>query len=74
MQGITSETTQQQLYSENIRRNVLGLIFGLDLNFNRHLSLGGRLAWDLQDNNGDGTSTLPRYRDYWGQVTAGFRF
>ncbi len=72
-QGVTSETTQQEFNNDNIRHNVFGLIFGLDINFS-HLTLGGRVAWDLQDNNGNGTSTLPQYRNFWGQLALGFRF
>lgn len=71
-QGTTSETTQQSFSNENLRRNILGLMFGMDINFS-HLTLGARVAWDLQDNDGNGTSTLPRYRNIWGQVTLGFR-
>lgn len=69
-QGVTSNTTQEQFNNDNIRKNVFGLIFGLDIDMG-HITLGGRVAWDLQDNNGDGTSTLPRYRNIWGQVTLG---
>jgi len=69
-QGVTSSTTEQQFNNDNIRKNVFGLIFGLDIDMG-HLTLGGRIAWDLQDNNGDGTSTLPRYKNIWGQLTLG---
>jgi hypothetical protein len=68
--GVTSSTTQQQFNNDNIRRNVFGLMFGLDIDIS-HITLGGRIAWDLQDNNGDGTSTLPRYRNTWVQMTLG---
>jgi hypothetical protein len=71
--GVTSVSTQQEFQNDNITHNVFGLIFGLDINFSQ-LTLGGRVAWDLQDNNGDGTSTLPQYRNFWGQLTLGFRF
>jgi hypothetical protein len=71
--GVTSETTQQEFQNDNIRHNILGFISGADLNFNQ-LTFAGRIAWDLQDNNGNGTSTLPRYRNFWGQFALGFRF
>ncbi len=73
-QGITTETTQQQFENDNVRHNIFGFITGIDLNLNRIITLGGRVAWDEQDNNGDGTSTLPRYRNFWGQVALGLRF
>ena len=72
MNGVTSTTTQQAFDNDNLRHNVFGLIFGFDINLN-HITLGARVAWDLQDNNGNGTSSLPRYRNIWGQVTLGFR-
>jgi hypothetical protein len=72
--GVTTETTQQQFQNDNIRRNVFGVIAGIDLNLNRKFTLGGRVAWDEADNNGDGTSTMPQYRNYWGQATLGYRF
>jgi hypothetical protein len=70
--GVTSETTQTAFQNDNISHNIFGLIFGLDMNFS-HITLGARIAWDLQDNNGNGTSTMPRYRNVWGQLTLGFR-
>lgn len=72
-QGVTSTTTEQEFVNNNIRHNIFGLMFGADVNMNP-FTLGGRIAWDLEDNNGDGTSTLPRYRNIWGQLTLGFRF
>jgi Outer membrane protein beta-barrel domain len=71
-QNVTSQTTQQDFNNDNIRHNIFGLIFGLDINFD-HFTVGGRIAWDEQDNNGDGTSSLPRYRNIWGQLTLGIR-
>lgn len=72
--GVTTETMQQQFQNDNIRHNVFGIITGIELNLNRSFVLGGRLAWDELDNNGDGTSTMPRYRNYWGQATLGYKF
>jgi Outer membrane protein beta-barrel domain len=70
--GISVED-QEEFENDNIRKNIFGLVAGLDLNINRFV-LGGRLAWDLQNNNGDGTSDTPRYKYVYGQITAGFRF
>jgi hypothetical protein len=72
-QNETSSTTEQNFKNDNLRRNVFGMIFGLDMNFSQW-TIGARVAWDLQDNNGDGSSTLPRYRNVWGQLTLGYRF
>jgi hypothetical protein len=59
--------------NNNIRKNVLCFTGGLDINV-RHLVLGARAGWDIQDNNGDGTSTTPRYKNVWYQATIGYRF
>jgi hypothetical protein len=32
-----------------------------------------RANFDLQNNNGDGTSTTPRYKNAWYQATLGIR-
>jgi hypothetical protein len=59
--------------NDNIRRNTLCFLGGIDFNLN-NLVLGTRVGWDIQSNNGDGTSTTPRYRNRWVQATLGFRF
>lgn len=71
--GVTTETTQQKFQNDNIRHNVFGIIGGIELNLSRTFALGGRMAWDEVDNNGNGTSTMPRYRNYWMQVTLGYK-
>jgi len=70
----TSTTQQEQVFkSDNIRKNILCFIGGVDFNFN-HLVLGARAGWDLKNNNGDDTSTTPRYKNAWLQATVGVRF
>lgn len=59
--------------NENIRKNTLGFIAGLDVNLNA-LVIGARVGWDLSQNNGDGTSQTPRYKNTWVQATLGYRF
>jgi hypothetical protein len=36
--------------------------------------LSARSGWDVQRNNGDGTSSIPRYKNVWFQATIGYRF
>jgi hypothetical protein len=67
----TSEQTQQ-FSSENLRKNVLGFVGGVDINV-KNLVIGLRAGWDIQNNNGDGTTTTPRYKNAWTQATVGFR-
>ena len=71
--GSTTIERQQVFESANIRRNTLCFATGADLNI-RHLVLGARLGWAVQNNNGDGSVTVPRYKDVWFQTTVGYRF
>lgn len=59
--------------NDNIRKNTLSILGGVDFNFNR-IVIGTRVGWDLQSNKGDGTSETPRYKNIWYQATIGFRF
>jgi hypothetical protein len=67
----TSEQTKE-FDSENLRKNVLGVVGGVDINV-KNLVIGLRAGWDIQNNNGDGTTTTPRYKNAWTQATVGFR-
>ena len=70
--GSASSTTEQQFKNDNARKNIFGLTGGVDLNL-RHVVLSGRVGWDMVNNNGDGSSTTPRYKNEWLQLTVGFR-
>lgn len=73
----TSEslTMQQETEYKNqdIRKNILCFVGGLDLNLRRY-AFGVRAGWDVQNNNGDGTSTEPRYKNVWYQGTVAIKF
>jgi hypothetical protein len=69
----SSVEQEQDFKNDNIRKNTLCFIGGADINLG-HLVLGARAGWDLQNNNGNGTSTTPRYKNVWYQATVGFRF
>ncbi|MFZ4106280.1 porin family protein [Flavobacterium sp.] len=72
--GGTLTSTQEQTYNnENLRKNTFCLTGGADINID-HLVIGLRAGWDVQNNNGDGTSTTPRYKNMWYQATVGYRF
>jgi hypothetical protein len=62
----------EEFDNDNIRKNVLGIIAGVDVNVNQ-LVIGARAGWDLSTNNGDGSSQTPRYKNAWVQATLGFR-
>ncbi len=64
---------QEDFKNENIRKNTFCFTGGFDIYVNNFL-FSARIGWDLKDNNGDGTSTTPRYKNTWTQATVGFRF
>ncbi len=66
-------TIEQEFENDNIRKNTLGASIGIDINLG-HFVFGARANWDLQENNGDGTSTTPRYKNQWMQASIGVRF
>jgi hypothetical protein len=72
-----SSSQEAEIKNQNIRKNTLGLEFGLDFNKKINFVLSGRLAWDLQNMNGGGTSTSTststRYANSWAQLTVGYK-
>lgn len=71
--GSLSGTQEEEFTNNNIRKNTFSVIGGADINV-ENLVIGLRAGWDLKNNNGDGTSTTPRYKNMWYQVTVGYRF
>lgn len=71
--GANSVTQSQAFKNDNVRKNIFGAVGGIDVNI-RHLVLSGRTGWDMQTNNGNGTSYTPRYKNVWLQGTIGYRF
>lgn len=69
----TSIAQETEFENDNIRKNTLCVVGGFDLTM-KHIVLSARAGWDLQNNNGDGTSTTPRYKNAWYQATIGYRF
>lgn len=70
--GDDSGVQEQQFDNDNIRKNILGIVGGVDVHI-LSILVSGRVCWDLQYNKGDGTSETPRYRNQWVQLTLGFR-
>jgi hypothetical protein len=64
---------EQDFKNNNIRKNTLCFTGGLDITI-KNIVIGARVGWDLLTNNGDGTSTNPRYKNEWYQATIGYRF
>jgi hypothetical protein len=69
----TSYVQEDEFKNDNVRKNIFGAVAGLDINL-KHIILGARVGCDLQNNNGDGTSTTPRYKNTWFQGTIGYSF
>ena len=70
----TATVEQRKLFeSDNIRKNLLSFTGGADVNLSNFV-IGLRANYDTQNNNGDGTSTTPRYKNAWYQATVGIRF
>jgi hypothetical protein len=71
--NLLSDEQEQDFKNDNIRKNIFCLIGGVDVNLS-HIVLGVRVGWDVSNNNGDGSSTNPQYRNVWYQATLGLRF
>lgn len=69
----TSFTQEQEFQHDNIRKNIFGFVVGFDINL-KHVTLGARVNWDVQNNNENGTSSTPRYKNVWYQGTIGYKF
>lgn len=63
---------ESEFKNENIRKNTFSLATGADINF-RNFVFAARIGWDLYNNNGNGTSSTPRYKNVWGGLTLGIR-
>jgi hypothetical protein len=67
-----STEQEQEFNNDNIRKNILGFVAGVDMLY-QHFVLSGRVGWDFQTNSGDGSSLTPRYKNQWLQFTAGIK-
>jgi len=70
--GINSVGQAQEFTNDNIRKNILGFVAGFDIIITQ-VVISARAGWDFQTNNGNGTSSTPRYKNQWLQLTVGFK-
>lgn len=63
---------ENEFENDNIRKNTLSFVGGADINLG-NVVVGSRVGFDLFENQGDGSSTTPRYKNVWVQATFGFR-
>ncbi len=68
---ISNFDIEKEFENDNIRENTFCFVGGVDINVENFV-IGARVGWDLFNNNGDGTSTTPRYKNTWLQLTVGF--
>jgi len=71
--GTIDAVVEEEFENENIRKNIMCFLGGADFNLSK-LVVGARVGWDIQNNNGDGTSDTPRYKNVWYQLTLGVKF
>lgn len=70
--GSTTILQEKEFENDNIRKNILCFTGGVDVNI-EHFVVGARAGWDFQNNNGNGVSETPRYKNAWYQLTFGYR-
>lgn len=70
--GFSSEQ-QEELNSDNYKKNIFGFVVGADVNIEQFV-ISGRLAWDINKSDVDGNTTEPRYKNQVAQLTVGYRF
>jgi len=68
---ISNFDIEKEFDNDNIRENTFCFVGGIDVNLENFV-FGVRAGLDLFNNNGDGTSTTPRYKNTWFQLTVGF--
>jgi len=61
--GTTSYEQTVDNDNDNITKNIFGGVIGLDINLSHNLFLYGRYTIDFKNNNGDGTSSTPAYKN-----------
>jgi hypothetical protein len=71
--GNITAVQEQEFKNEDIRKNIMSAALGFDVYITRFV-FSGRYNFDLQENNHDGSSYSPRYKNIWLQGTIGVRF
>ncbi|MGY6523430.1 MAG: porin family protein [Mongoliitalea sp.] len=70
--GSNSTEQEEEFGKIDVRKNILGFVGGVDLNINRFV-VSGRFGYDFLNNHTDGSSTVPRYKNQWLQITFGLK-
>ncbi len=67
-------TLQERRYDYNGDKTFLGGVIGVTVDLNRNVDLRGRYNIDFRENNPDGSSGTPSYRNQVWQFGLGFKF
>jgi hypothetical protein len=65
---------QQDKYTYNGDKTFIGGVLGVAIDLNRNVELRGRDNIDFQENNPNGTSGVPAFKNQVWQVGLGFKF
>lgn len=68
-----SYSQEQEFKQDDIQKNILGFVFGIEFNL-KHLLLSARTGWDILRNKDDGSSETPRYKNVSTLLTIGYSF
>jgi hypothetical protein len=71
--GNTSTTQEEDINSDNYKKNILGFVVGADINLDKFI-ISGRAGWDISKSDSNGDSTKPRYKNQVLQLTLGYAF
>jgi len=71
--GTTTIEQENTFQNDDVRKNIFCFTGGVDITM-KHFVIGARAGWDVQNNNPNGVSTTPRYKNVWYQATIGYRF
>ncbi|PWA04787.1 porin family protein [Flavobacterium psychrotolerans] len=71
--GNITSTEEENINSENYKKNIFGFVVGADVNVNNFI-ISGRAGWDISKTDTNGDSSKPRYKNQVLQVTLGYAF
>ena len=71
--GEITPDQQNKITLDNNTKNAFSLVTGIDLKI-KHFLISGKLNWDLVSNSDNSSSTSPRYKNQWQQITFGYMF
>ena len=71
--GNMSTAQENEINSDNYKRNIFGFTAGLDFNSGNFI-ISTRAGWDISQSDTNGDSTKPRYKNQVLQLTLGYAF